>query len=94
MVELNKTGYMSNRGRQNVASYLVHHLLVDWRYGADYFAEKLLDYDEANNNFNWAYLAGVGHDSRDRIFNPETQKNRYDPDSSFTSFWLEKKNNK
>ena len=52
MIELNETGYMSNRGRQNVASFLIHHLNQDWRYGADYFASKLYDYDEASNNFN------------------------------------------
>jgi len=70
MKELAETGYMSNRARQNVASFFVHYLHQDWRIGADYFAGQLLDYDPSSNYLNWQYVAGVGHDPRDhRIFN-------------------------
>ena len=68
MRELNRTGYMSNRGRQNVASFLADALEIDWRWGAAYFEERLVDYDVASNWGNWAYQAGVGNDSRDDYF--------------------------
>ena len=64
MIELKQTGFMSNRGRQNVASYLCHDLKLDWRYGAAYFQQQLIDYDVSSNWGNWAYLAGVGNDPR------------------------------
>ena len=62
MIELNKTGWMSNRGRQNVASYFAKDLLLDWRIGAAYFESQLIDYDVHSNYGNWMYVAGVGND--------------------------------
>ncbi len=91
MIELNQTGYMSNRGRQNVASFLVHNLNQDWRKGASYFESKLLDYDVASNWGNWAYLAGVGNDPRSRMFNIEKQQSMYDPNREYIDYWLQKK---
>ncbi len=89
MRELNATGFMSNRGRQNVASYLVHDLGLDWRLGAEYFESMLLDYDPCSNWGNWIYLAGVGNDGRDfRRFNPERQAAMYDPEGEYKSKWL------
>lgn len=74
MMELAQTGFMSNRGRQNVASFFCNDLKVDWRYGAAYFEEQLIDYDVCSNWGNWAYLAGVGNDKREeRHFNIENQ---------------------
>jgi deoxyribodipyrimidine photo-lyase len=64
MIELKLTGFMSNRGRQNAASYLCSDLALDWRYGAAYFEHQLIDYDVCSNLGNWAYLAGVGNDPR------------------------------
>ncbi|MFP9117035.1 DASH family cryptochrome [Flavobacterium sp. RNTU_13] len=89
MRELKLTGFMSNRGRQNVASYLCHDLGVDWRYGAAYFEEQLIDYDPASNWGNWAYVAGVGNDPReDRRFNPQKQAADYDPKKTYRNLWL------
>jgi deoxyribodipyrimidine photo-lyase len=89
MKELKLTGFMSNRGRQNVASYLCNDLKMDWRYGAAYFEEQLIDYDVASNWGNWAYLAGVGNDPRpNRYFNIEKQANDYDPKAEFRRLWL------
>ncbi len=89
MRELNATGFMSNRGRQNVASYLAHDLGLDWRLGAEYFESMLLDYDPCSNWGNWIYLAGVGNDGRDfRRFNPERQAAMYDPDGEFQKKWI------
>ena len=68
MMELNSTGWMSNRGRQNVASFLAKELKVDWRWGASYFESKLIDYDVHSNYGNWMYVSGVGNDPRDRKF--------------------------
>ena len=88
MRELEATGWMSNRGRQNVASYLIHDLGVDWRMGAGYFERELLDYDPASNWGNWAYIAGVGNDPRpQRKFNTAKQAERYDQDRSFQMLW-------
>lgn len=87
MKELVATGYLSNRGRQNVASYLVHHLKVDWRWGASFFEKHLIDYDISVNWCNWMYLAGVGNDPRNRVFNPELQQNRYDPKGKYIEMW-------
>jgi deoxyribodipyrimidine photo-lyase len=89
MRELAATGFMSNRGRQVVASYLVNDLQQDWRHGAAWFEEHLLDYDPASNWGNWAYLAGVGSDPRhQRLFNALRQARQYDPDASYVSLWL------
>jgi deoxyribodipyrimidine photo-lyase len=88
MRELNQTGYMSNRGRQNVASFLVDALEIDWRWGAAYFEERLVDYDVASNWGNWAYQAGVGNDSRDTHFNVLSQADRYDGDAEYVTTWL------
>ncbi|MBC9252923.1 DASH family cryptochrome [Pseudomonas alcaligenes] len=89
MRELAATGFMSNRGRQVVASYLVNDLEQDWRYGAAWFEEHLLDYDPASNWGNWAYLAGVGSDPRHkRQFNALRQARQYDPDGAYVSLWL------
>lgn len=85
MQELNQTGWMSNRGRQNVASYLAKERGVPWQYGARYFEEKLIDYDTANNWGNWAYLAGVGQDPRNRRFNTARQADTYDPQRFYRS---------
>jgi deoxyribodipyrimidine photo-lyase len=90
MLELKHTGFMSNRGRQNVASFLCHNLKLDWRYGAAYFEEQLIDYDVCSNWGNWSYLAGVGNDPREnRVFNIEKQANEYDKDKSFRQLWLD-----
>ncbi|MFN0049217.1 MAG: DASH family cryptochrome [Cytophagales bacterium] len=89
MRELAQTGFMSNRGRQNVASYLVHDLHINWLCGAAYFEEMLLDYDVCSNYGNWAYLAGVGNDPREnRKFNIEKQARDYDPNGEFVKFWM------
>ncbi|MCF6439446.1 DASH family cryptochrome [Pseudoalteromonas luteoviolacea] len=88
MRELNETGFMSNRGRQIVASCLVNELQVDWRYGAAYFQQQLIDYDVASNWGNWQYIAGVGDDPRGgRHFNIEKQAQMYDPDGTFQEKW-------
>lgn len=89
MRELNATGFMSNRGRQNVASWLVHDLGLDWRLGAEYFESLLLDYDPCSNWGNWMYLAGVGNDGREnRRFNPERQASMYDSQGEYQRRWL------
>ena len=89
MRELKYTGYMSNRGRQNVTSYLCNNLKLDWRYGAAYFEQQLIDYDVCSNWGNWAYLAGVGNDPRgNRIFNIEKQAEDYDKHKNYRKLWL------
>lgn len=90
MIELKETGWMSNRGRQNVASYFAKELLQDWRIGAAYFESVLLDYDVHSNYGNWMYVAGVGNDPRDRKFNTQFQAERYDGNYKFRNLWLEK----
>ncbi|UAM99970.1 DASH family cryptochrome [Polaribacter litorisediminis] len=90
MIELKETGWMSNRGRQNVASYFAKELLLDWRIGAAYFESLLLDYDVHSNYGNWMYVAGVGNDPRDRKFNTQLQAERYDGNYKFRKIWLEK----
>jgi len=90
MRELKFTGFMSNRGRQNVASYLVHQLKLDWRRGARYFEQQLIDYDVFSNWGNWAYLAGVGNDPREnRVFNTKRQAEMYDPKGEYIKKWLD-----
>ena len=89
MLELNQTGFMSNRGRQNVASFLVKDLKVNWLRGAAYFEEKLIDYSPASNWGNWAYIAGVGNDPREnRYFNVIKQATEYDPKGEYVKTWL------
>ena len=85
---LNQTGLMSNRGRQNVASFLIHDLGIDWRLGAAYFEQRLLDYDCASNWGNWAYIAGTGN-SNERQFNIDKQAKIYDADGSFVRAMLQ-----
>jgi len=88
MRELKKSGYMSNRGRQNVASFLSHNLHIDWRMGAEYFESLLIDYDVCSNWGNWAYVAGVGNDPRSRYFDIIKQAYEYDPHSTYVRRWL------
>jgi deoxyribodipyrimidine photo-lyase len=86
--QLNATGYMSNRGRQLVASCLVNELALDWRYGAVYMEQNLIDYDMASNWGNWQYLAGVGADPRGlRHFDLDKQTRCYDPEQQFIREW-------
>jgi deoxyribodipyrimidine photo-lyase len=87
MRELAATGYTSNRARQNAASLLANDLRLDWRRGAAHFETQLVDYDPASNYGNWAYIAGVGNDSRDRAFDVLSQGERYDPDAAFVTRW-------
>tara|TARA_R110001632_G_scaffold39718_7_gene99353 strand:+ start:2291 stop:3610 length:1320 start_codon:yes stop_codon:yes gene_type:complete len=89
MIELKETGWMSNRGRQNVASYFSKELNLDWRIGASYFESLLLDYDVHSNYGNWMYVSGVGNDPRDRKFNTQLQAERYDSNHSFRKLWLQ-----
>jgi len=88
MKQLNATGYLSNRGRQLVASCFVHELGLDWRHGAAYLEQQLIDYDVASNWGNWQYLAGVGADPRGhRRFDLQKQAQIYDPDNQFVQRW-------
>lgn len=88
MNQLNATGFMSNRGRQIAASCLIYDLGIDWRYGAKYFEEKLIDYDVASNWGNWQYIAGVGADPRGgRHFDLAKQTQQYDPKREFIQRW-------
>ncbi|KAJ3334165.1 hypothetical protein HDU76_008627 [Blyttiomyces sp. JEL0837] len=89
MIELKKTGFMSNRGRQNVASFLTKDLSIDWRLGAEYFESQLIDHDPASNYGNWQYVAGVGNDPREnRTFNMIKQATDYDRDGQYVLTWL------
>ncbi|WPY99242.1 DASH family cryptochrome [Christiangramia sp. OXR-203] len=88
MREIAHTGFMSNRGRQNVNSYLAKELKHDWRKGAAYFESLLIDYDVHSNWGNWMYNSGVGNDPRDRKFNIKSQAERYDPDNDYQNLWL------
>ena len=88
MRQLLATGWMSNRGRQIAASCLIHELGLDWRYGAAFFEQQLIDYDVGSNYGNWQYIAGVGSDPRGgRQFNLAKQTAQYDPDDTFTLKW-------
>ncbi|CAM1343464.1 DASH family cryptochrome [Tenacibaculum amylolyticum] len=89
MIELKETGWMSNRGRQNVASYFSKELLLDWRIGAAYFESMLIDYDVHSNYGNWQYVAGVGNDPRDRKFNIKLQADKYDTNGNYQRLWLQ-----
>jgi len=89
MRELALTGFMSNRGRQNVASFLINDLNVNWQMGAEYFESLLIDYDVCSNWGNWNYIAGVGSDPREnRYFNILSQATRYDPKGDYVKHWL------
>ncbi|WEK35835.1 MAG: deoxyribodipyrimidine photo-lyase [Candidatus Pseudobacter hemicellulosilyticus] len=90
MRELNETGFMHNRVRMVVASFLAKHLLIDWRWGEAYFAVKLLDYDLAANNGNWQWAAGSGCDAAPyfRVFNPALQAKKFDPDGKYIRKWI------
>ncbi|MCC5930564.1 MAG: DASH family cryptochrome [Cyclobacteriaceae bacterium] len=89
MRELNTTGFMSNRGRQNVASFLVKDLEINWTWGAIYFESMLIDYDASSNWGNWNYIAGTGNDPRkDRYFNILSQGKRYDGQGDYVRHWL------
>jgi len=89
MRELAATGYMSNRGRQNVASFLTKNLGIDWRMGAEWFESVLIDYDVCSNWGNWNYTAGVGNDARGfRFFNIIKQSNDYDREGKYVKHWL------
>ena len=89
MIELAQTGFMSNRGRQNVASYWAKELEEDWRIAAAYFESMLIDYDVHSNYGNWIYNAGVGNDPRNRKFNIKRQAEMYDENGSFQDLWNE-----
>ena len=90
MRELNTTGFMHNRVRMVVASFLTKHLLIDWRWGERYFAEKLLDYDLASNSGGWQWAAGCGTDAAPyfRIFNPYTQADKFDKQREYIRKWV------
>ncbi|MCS6808996.1 MAG: DASH family cryptochrome [Bacteroidota bacterium] len=90
MRELLYTGFMSNRGRQNVASYLVNDLGIHWRFGAEWFESQLIDYDVCSNYGNWNYVAGIGNDPREnRYFNISKQATMYDPYGNYVRQWLQ-----
>ncbi|WP_273567781.1 FAD-binding domain-containing protein [Maribacter halichondriae] len=89
MKEIAKTGWMSNRGRQNVASFWAKELEQDWRIGAAYFESLLIDYDVHSNWGNWMYQSGVGNDPRDRNFNIKRQAEMYDANGKFQNLWLQ-----
>lgn len=90
MRELNETGYMHNRVRMITAGFLCKHLLIDWRWGEAYFAEKLLDYDLSANNGNWQWAAGTGCDAAPyfRVFNPAEQLKKFDKDLHYVRKWV------
>ena len=89
MIELFTTGFMSNRGRQNVASFFAKEWNLDWRIGASYFESMLIDYDVHSNYGNWMYNSGVGNDPRDRKFNIKFQSERYDPIKKYEKLWTQ-----
>lgn len=93
MRQLNETGFMHNRVRMITASFLTKHLLIDWRWGEAYFAEKLLDYELSSNNGNWQWAAGCGCDAAPyfRIFNPYEQTKKFDKDQKYIKTWLSEK---
>lgn len=90
MRELNATGYMHNRVRMIVASFLTKHLLIDWRWGERYFAKKLLDYELSSNNGGWQWAAGTGTDAQPyfRVFNPFSQQEKFDKDMNYIRKWV------
>jgi len=90
MRELNETGFMHNRVRMVVASFLTKHLLIDWRWGERYFAEQLLDFELSSNNGGWQWAAGSGCDAAPyfRVFNPESQMKKFDPKMEYVKKWV------
>lgn len=90
MRELNATGFMHNRARMIVASFLTKHLLIDWRRGEAYFAKKLLDFELASNNGGWQWAAGSGCDAAPyfRVFNPDLQMQKFDPELKYVRHWV------
>ncbi|MDO7851955.1 cryptochrome/photolyase family protein [Hymenobacter convexus] len=90
MRQLNETGYLPNRVRMTVAGFLVKHLFIDWRWGERYFADKLLDYDMANNVGNWQWMAGTGTISAPwfRVYSPESQQAQVDPKMKYIRRWV------
>jgi len=90
MRELNETGFMHNRVRMVVASFLTKHLLIDWRWGESYFAEKLLDYELASNVGGWQWASGSGVDASPyfRVFNPSLQTDKFDPEKHYIKKWV------
>jgi deoxyribodipyrimidine photo-lyase len=90
MRELNESGFMHNRVRMVVASFLTKHLLIDWRWGERYFAEKLLDFELASNIGGWQWAAGCGCDAAPyfRVFNPEAQQKKFDPNYLYIKKWV------
>ncbi|WP_042721936.1 deoxyribodipyrimidine photo-lyase [Flavobacterium sp. B17] len=96
MRQLNTTGFMHNRVRMIVASFLTKHLLIDWRWGEAYFAEKLLDYELSSNNGNWQWAAGCGCDAAPyfRVFNPSEQTKKFDSDQKYIKKWIPEKDMK
>jgi deoxyribodipyrimidine photo-lyase len=90
MRELNETGFMHNRVRMIVASFLTKHLLIDWRWGEAYFAKKLLDFELASNNGGWQWAAGTGTDAQPyfRVFNPTSQTEKFDKDLKYIKKWI------
>lgn len=95
MRELNKTGFMHNRVRMVTASFLCKHLLIDWRWGEKYFAEKLFDFELASNVGNWQWAAGTGCDAAPyfRVFNPDSQHQKFDKESKYVNRWVPEWNN-
>ena len=96
MRQLNQTGFMHNRVRMITASFLIKHLLIDWRWGEAYFAEKLLDFDLASNNGNWQWAAGSGCDATPyfRVFNPALQTEKFDSEMNYIKKWIQNFNAK
>jgi deoxyribodipyrimidine photo-lyase len=90
MRELNQTGFMHNRVRMLVGSFLCKHLLIDWRWGEAYFAEKLLDYEQSSNVGNWQWVAGCGVDAAPyfRVFNPTEQVKKFDKEHAYIKKWV------
>ena len=90
MRQLNATGFMHNRVRMVTAGFLCKHLLIDWRWGEAYFAEKLLDYDLSSNNGGWQWAAGTGCDAAPyfRVFNPGLQTQKFDPEMKYIGKWV------
>jgi deoxyribodipyrimidine photo-lyase len=89
MRELKLTGYLSNRGRQNVASFFTKDLGLEWWWGAMYFESQLIDYEVCSNWGNWNYLAGIGTDPReDRYFSPVSQAKKYDANAEYIKYWI------